>query len=109
MVDSRGHHLLEHGHVFLVGLLVDVGEVLGEAAVGPALFGAQLTLVLALVGPTNRRMGLGHPAMDPQLWSLTQCYSVSKIIHLPVGQIKDNPFPSSRSKTFKGLFELISL
>ena len=76
VVDSRGHHLLEHGHVFLVGLLVDVGEVLGEAAVGPALFGAQLTLVLALVGPTNRRMGLGHPAMDPQLWSLTQCYSV---------------------------------
>ena len=76
VVDSRGHHLLEHGHVFLVGLLVDVGEVLGEAAVGPALFGAQLTLVLALVGPTNRRMGLGHPAMDPQLWSLTQCHSV---------------------------------
>ena len=32
VVDSRGHHLLEHGHVFLVGLLVDVGEVLGEAS-----------------------------------------------------------------------------
>ena len=42
-------------------------DVLDQAAVVAESVAANLAVVLALVGPTNRRMGLGHPAMDPQL------------------------------------------